>query len=85
MIFELLKSLFRFILKLVGIGFLGIEEFESEENCRKKFNEQFISKKNESGLPLFEGSLNDVCQCYSFLFLILVCRPAKFRRSQMGF
>ena len=60
MIFELLNRFFHAILKLIGIGFVGISDFESEENCRKKVNESFINKKNDSALPIFDGSLSDV-------------------------
>lgn len=63
MLLEIFKLIWSSFLKLVGIGFKGIGEFEDDEEFRRKINLR-IQKEKDDGLPLFEGKLVDVIFYY---------------------
>lgn len=57
---DILGWIFRFLCRIFGISFEGIDDFESETQCRLKLNDRIQKTKSEDGLPIFEGTLKEV-------------------------
>ena len=72
MLLEILRFIWESFLKLIGIGFKGIGEFEDGEEFRRKINLRIQKEKEkDDGLPLFEGKLVDVTFYYKRVVNIL--------------
>lgn len=69
MFIETLQILLRFLLKLFGFGLKGIGEFEDDVEFRRKLNNKIRKEKIDDGLPLFDGTLQDV-QAKSIVYVI---------------
>ena len=83
MLLEILRFIWESFLKLIGIGFKGIGEFEEGEEFRRKINLR-IQKEKDDGLPLLEGKLVDVFNillCISERVLNIYFRFIKLRKK----
>lgn len=73
MLADILKWLLEVILRLLGIGFSGIGEFEAETSFRRTLNCRIQKEKSDS-LPLFDGTLQDVRSLvYNIFYFAGVC------------